>query len=69
MQLTGRDASENFLIALAPDEVILLANALNEMLLELDPAEFPTRTGATTDEAMALYGKLSELLGNDTANT
>jgi hypothetical protein len=62
MKSNGQDPSGNFLIALARDELTLIANALNEVTLELDPAEFSTRTGATAEEASALHSQLSELL-------
>jgi hypothetical protein len=59
MRLIGQDEG-GFHLHLSRDEMILLNNALNEVLngLHIDAWEFQTRLGANQDEARTLLAEL-----------
>jgi len=54
-------------IAATRDELILLANSLNEALEAVEDWEFDTRLGSSVDEARALHATINEILRHDAA--
>lgn len=49
-------------IATTRDELVLLANSLNEALEAIEGWEFDTRLGGSPEEARALRSKIKDLL-------
>lgn len=49
-------------IAVTREELVLLANSLNEALEAVEEWEFDTRLGGSSAEALALGSKVNELL-------
>ncbi len=56
---------EQRIVGLSDREVILLANALNEICNGIEVPEFETRIGATMPEAKVLLSRMKELLERD----
>ncbi len=56
--------SKQFSVTLTNDELILLNNALNEVLngIEIGEQEFTTRLGASQESAAALLSRLRNLV-------
>ncbi len=48
-------------VLLAPDELLMLSNALNEVCNALDVPEFATRMGVEREEALRLLEKIGGL--------
>lgn len=55
-------STKRFDIRLSESEIMLLANALNEARELIDDWEFPTRLGASLQEAETLRSKLASIL-------
>lgn len=58
---------EEVTIVATRDELMLLANSLNEALEAVEDWEFDTRLGSSVDEARALHATINEFLRNDAA--
>jgi hypothetical protein len=54
--------TDTVVLRVTQDELILLNNALNEIVNGLDIEEFATRVGASRDEAEALRAQIHALL-------
>lgn len=61
MQNTNKEAVK---LSLSRDELLVLHQALNEVLNGLDIPELPTRMGAEHEEIAVLMERLGEAIGN-----
>ncbi len=56
-----RLAPRHAIVDLSPKEVVIIANALNEVCNGLDVAEFSLRIGASRDQALRLLADMKSL--------
>jgi hypothetical protein len=61
LRLSGM-ADAELVVGATRDELVLLANALNEALEAVEGWEFDTRLGGSPDEARELRSKIKDLL-------
>lgn len=61
-ELAQHGRSDDIVIHLTRAELLLLAGSVNEAIAAVDDWEFPTRLGATLEEARALRKELHDLI-------
>jgi hypothetical protein len=57
-----RNSGSSAEVSLQKDELIILNNALNEVLNGINVSEFQTRLGSSPDEARVLLAQIGKLL-------
>ena len=61
-ELAQNDRSDEIILHLTRDELLLLAGSVNEAISAVDDWEFSTRLGASVAEARALRKELGDLI-------